>query len=79
MKNKTNYESRNPFVMHRNFSTVTCLKCGGLSHNMRSCNGKRDADKAIPKGGNKAKKENTTNTKTKTKIKTKGKRKIQPL
>ncbi|XP_058784836.1 uncharacterized protein LOC131659698 [Vicia villosa] len=55
-RNKTNDEPRNPHILPRRFSTVTCAKCGAMGHNKRSCKGKRAADRAIPKGGNKPKK-----------------------
>ncbi|CAJ2653607.1 unnamed protein product [Trifolium pratense] len=38
----------------RNQYTVTCIRCGTLGHNKRSCNGKTAADRMIPKGGNKS-------------------------
>ncbi|XP_058766723.1 uncharacterized protein LOC131640331 [Vicia villosa] len=53
MRNKVNDEPRNPHVLPRKLTTVTCHKCGGMGHNKRSCKGKRGADIAIPKGGNK--------------------------
>ncbi|XP_058764491.1 uncharacterized protein LOC131637941 [Vicia villosa] len=55
-RNKTNDEPRNPHILPRRFSTVTSPKCGAMGHNKRSCKGKSDADRAIPKGGNKPKK-----------------------
>ncbi|WJX94045.1 hypothetical protein P8452_75507 [Trifolium repens] len=42
--------------MCRSCNTVTCGKCNGMGHNMRSCKGKRAADRDMPKGGNKEKK-----------------------
>ncbi|XP_058776681.1 uncharacterized protein LOC131651009 [Vicia villosa] len=52
MRNKINDEPRNPHVLPRKLPTVTCHKCGAMGHNMRTCKGKRAADRAIPKGGN---------------------------
>lgn len=78
LRRKTNDEPINPHVLPRNFVTATCHKCEALGHNMRSYKGKRAADRAIPKGENKAKKENPTNTKKKTQTKTKAK-KINPI
>lgn len=74
LRRKTNDEPINPHVLPRNFVTATCHKCETLGHNMRSYKGKRAADRAIPKGENKAKKENPTNTKKKTPKKTKAKK-----
>ncbi|XP_058753081.1 uncharacterized protein LOC131626266 [Vicia villosa] len=53
MRNKVSDEPRNPHVLPGKLTTVTCHKCGGMGHNKRSCKGKRGADIAIPKGGNK--------------------------
>ncbi|CAL5183683.1 unnamed protein product [Lathyrus oleraceus] len=55
-RNKMNDEPRNPHILPRRFSTVICVKYGDMRHNKRSCKGKRAADRAIPKGGNKLKK-----------------------
>ncbi|KAI5405852.1 hypothetical protein KIW84_052569 [Lathyrus oleraceus] len=55
-RNKMNDEPRNPNILPRRFSTITCAKCGSTRHNKRSCKGKRAADRAIPNGGNKRKK-----------------------
>lgn len=52
MFNKVNGEPRNPYVLPRKLSIVTCHKCGAMGHNKRSCKGKRVADRVIPKGGN---------------------------
>jgi hypothetical protein len=52
-RNKANDEPRNPHLMSRSCNTVTCGKCNGMGHNMRSCKGKRAADRDMPKGGNK--------------------------
>ncbi|CAL5204562.1 unnamed protein product [Lathyrus oleraceus] len=51
-----NDEPRNPHILPRRFSTVTCAKYGAMGHNKRSCKGKRAVDRAILKGGNKSKK-----------------------
>ncbi|CAL5187797.1 unnamed protein product [Lathyrus oleraceus] len=51
-----NDEPRNPHILPRRFSTITCAKCGAMRHNKRSCKGKREADREIPKCGNKSKK-----------------------
>ncbi|CAL5209876.1 unnamed protein product [Lathyrus oleraceus] len=53
-----NDEPRNPHILPRRFSTVTCAKYGAMGHNKRSCKGKWVADRAIPKDGNKSKKTN---------------------
>ncbi|KAI5434312.1 hypothetical protein KIW84_021247 [Lathyrus oleraceus] len=55
-RNKMNDEPRNSHILPRRFSTVTCAKYGAMGHNKRSCKGKRAADRAIPKSGNKSKK-----------------------
>ncbi|KAI5425507.1 hypothetical protein KIW84_031348 [Lathyrus oleraceus] len=55
-RNKMNDEPRNPHILPSRFLTVKCAKCGAMGHNKRSCKGKRAADRAIPKGGNKSKK-----------------------
>lgn len=73
MRNKLNDEPRNPHVLPRSFTITTCQKCGALGHNMTSCKGKRGADRAITKGGNKTKKAKTINSKTKTKTTSKTK------
>lgn len=77
LRNKTHNEPKNPYVLPRNFATVTCHKCGALGHNMRSCKGKITAYRAIPKDGNKVKKAKATNTNTKTKTKAKTKTKTK--
>ncbi|KAI5441162.1 hypothetical protein KIW84_010574 [Lathyrus oleraceus] len=59
LRNKENDESNNPHVLSRRLVTVTCKKCGEMGHNKRSCKGKRVVDRAIPRGGNKTKKEKT--------------------
>ncbi|XP_058782950.1 uncharacterized protein LOC131657557 [Vicia villosa] len=56
MRNKSNDEPRNPNVLPRTLSTVSCRKCGAVGHNIRSCKGKRAADRSIPVGGNKKEK-----------------------
>ncbi|XP_058742148.1 uncharacterized protein LOC131614601 [Vicia villosa] len=53
MRNKSNDEPRNPNVLPRTLSTVSCRKCGAVGHSIRSCKGKRAADRSIPVGGNK--------------------------
>jgi len=32
---------------------VKCTQCEKIGHNRRTCGGKREADRALPKGGNK--------------------------
>ncbi|CAL5198383.1 unnamed protein product [Lathyrus oleraceus] len=49
----------NPHVLSRRLATITCKKCGEMGHNKRSCKGKRETEREIPKGGNKVKKEKT--------------------
>lgn len=51
-----NDERRNPHILPKRFSTVTCAKYGDMRHDNRSCKGKKAADRGIPKGGNKSKK-----------------------
>lgn len=51
MRNNANDEPRNSHVLPRKLTTVTCHKCGSMTHNKRSCTRNRVADKAIPKGG----------------------------
>jgi len=53
MRNKANDEPRNPHLLPRKLPIVTCKRCGGMGHNMRSCKGKRAAHRAMPKRGNK--------------------------
>jgi len=53
LPHKANDEPRNPHLLPRKLSTVTGKRCGGMGHNMRSCKGKKAADRAMPKGGNK--------------------------
>lgn len=71
IRNKVNDEPRNPHVLPRKMPSVTCHKCGVMGHNMRTCKGKRAANRAIPKGGNnkkekggKTKKKNTSTNST---------------
>ena len=52
-RNKTNDEPRYTNSLPRNHQTVKCQKCGNMGHNKRTCKGKRAAERAIPKGGNK--------------------------
>ncbi|CAK8572990.1 unnamed protein product [Lathyrus sativus] len=54
-RNKTNDEPRNPHILPRRISIVTCAKGGAMGHNKMKCKGKREPDIAIPKGGNKPK------------------------
>ncbi|KAI5421025.1 hypothetical protein KIW84_044749 [Lathyrus oleraceus] len=54
-RKKTNDDPKNPCVLSRRLSTVTCKRCGEMSHNKRSCKDKRVVERAMPKGGNKAK------------------------
>ncbi|XP_050888687.1 uncharacterized protein LOC127093827 [Lathyrus oleraceus] len=56
LRNKANDEPKNPHVLSRRIATINCKKYGEMGHNKRSYKGKRDADRAIPRGGNKAKK-----------------------
>ena len=37
-----------------------CKKCGTLGHNSRTCKGKTAADRKLPKGSNKARKQRKT-------------------
>jgi hypothetical protein len=52
-RNKRNDEPRNPNIVPRTLRTVQCKQCKALGHNKTSCKGKRAAERAIPKGGNK--------------------------
>ncbi|KAI5384207.1 hypothetical protein KIW84_071279 [Lathyrus oleraceus] len=60
LRNKANDEPKNPHVLSRILTIVTCKKCEEMGYNKRSCKGKRAANRAISKGGNKAKKEKNT-------------------
>lgn len=53
MRNKVNDEIRNPYMLPIKLTIIICHKCEAIRHNKRSCKGKRAADRAIPKGGNK--------------------------
>ncbi|CAK8532062.1 unnamed protein product [Lathyrus sativus] len=55
LRNKVSDEPRNPHVLPRKLTTVSCHKCGAMGHNKRSCKGKMAAERVIPKGGNKKK------------------------
>ncbi|XP_058784986.1 uncharacterized protein LOC131659882 [Vicia villosa] len=52
-RNKSNDEPRNRNILPISLQTVKCKKCGSFGHNKRTCKGKRVAERAIPKGGNK--------------------------
>ncbi|CAK8567519.1 unnamed protein product [Lathyrus sativus] len=51
LRNKSNDEPKNPHVLRRKITTVTCTKYGSMEHNKRTCKGKRAADRVMPKGG----------------------------
>lgn len=55
-ENKTIDEPKNPHVLSRRISTVTCAKCRSKRHNKRSTKGKMEAHREISNGGNKPKK-----------------------
>ncbi|XP_058725528.1 uncharacterized protein LOC131596807 [Vicia villosa] len=57
-RNKANDEPRNRKTLPRSLQTFKCKKCGSFGHNKRTCKGKRAAERAIPKGGNKKAKKN---------------------
>lgn len=59
LRNKTNDELNNPYVLLRRLSTITYNKYREMRHNKRSCKGKRATNIATPKEGNKAKKTKT--------------------
>lgn len=61
LRNNINDVSRNPHVLSRKFNRVTCHKCGAMGHSIKSCKGKRVADKVIPKDRNKTEKTKTIN------------------
>lgn len=52
-RNKSSDEPRYQNTLPRNLQTVTCKKCGIMGHNVRTCKGKRAAERTIPKGGSK--------------------------
>ncbi|XP_050890051.1 uncharacterized protein LOC127095397 [Lathyrus oleraceus] len=52
-RNKVNDEPRIRNTPSRTLQIVKCKKCGRFGHNKRTCKGKRAAERAIPKGGNK--------------------------
>ncbi|CAK8543192.1 unnamed protein product [Lathyrus sativus] len=58
--NKANDEPRIRNTLPRTLQTVKCKKCGSFGHNKRTCKGKRAAERAIPKGGNKKSKKRVT-------------------
>ncbi|CAK8563502.1 unnamed protein product [Lathyrus sativus] len=61
-RNKANDEPRIRNTLPRTLQTVKCKKCGSFGHNKRTCKGKRAAERAIPKGGNKKSKKIKTVT-----------------
>lgn len=73
MRNKIGDKQKNPHELSRKLATVTHKKYGQMGHNKRACNGKRAADREIPKGDNKAK------TKRKEKKKKKDKKASETL
>ncbi|CAK8540201.1 unnamed protein product [Lathyrus sativus] len=52
-RNKVNDEPRIRNTLPRTLQTVKCKKCESFGHNKQTCKGKRAAERAIPKGGNK--------------------------
>lgn len=52
MRNKVNDEPKILYVLPRKLQTITFHKFGAINHNKRSCKGKREVDRVIPKGGN---------------------------
>ncbi|CAK8577736.1 unnamed protein product [Lathyrus sativus] len=56
LRNKRNDEPKNPHVLPRKITTVTCTKYGSMRHNKRTCKGKRAIDMVMTKGGNKKQK-----------------------
>ncbi|CAK8536698.1 unnamed protein product [Lathyrus sativus] len=53
LRNKSNDEPKNPHVLPRKITTITCTKYRSMRHNKRTCEGKREADGVMAKGGNK--------------------------
>ncbi|CAK8538466.1 unnamed protein product [Lathyrus sativus] len=56
-RNKANDEPSSSNVLPRHSSIVKCKSCGNFEHNSRTCKGKTTANRQLPKGGNKAKKQ----------------------
>lgn len=65
MRKKTHDEPKNPHVLPRNLTTVTCHKCGSMGHNMRTFKGNRETNWDMPKGDNNTKKSKNTKRKKK--------------
>ncbi|XP_058783420.1 uncharacterized protein LOC131658103 [Vicia villosa] len=59
-RNKANDEPISSNVLPRNLTTVKCKSCGNFGHNSRTCKGKTAADRQLPKGSNKTKKQKKT-------------------
>ncbi|CAK8571344.1 unnamed protein product [Lathyrus sativus] len=59
-RNKANDEPRIRNKLPRTPQTVKCKKCWSFGHKKRTCKGKRAAERAIPKGGNKKSKKRVT-------------------
>ncbi|KAI5393266.1 hypothetical protein KIW84_060401 [Lathyrus oleraceus] len=59
LRKKENDELENPHVLSRRHAAITCKKYGEMGHNKRSYKGKRAVERAIPTGGNRAKKSKT--------------------
>src|ERR1051325_862897 len=59
-RNRANDEPTSSKVLPRLLTTVKCKKCGTLGHNSRTCKGKTAADRKLPKGSNKARKQRKT-------------------
>ncbi|XP_058746340.1 uncharacterized protein LOC131619237 [Vicia villosa] len=68
-RNKSNDEPNSSNVLPRILTTVKCKSCGNFGHNSRTCKGKTAADRQLPKGSNKTKKQtkasSSENTRTK--------------
>ncbi|XP_058784134.1 uncharacterized protein LOC131658902 [Vicia villosa] len=77
-RNKENDEPRARNTLPRSLQTVKCKKCGSFGHNKRTCKGKRAAERAIPKGGNKKAKKRLTKWLDKRSLKEDPKHRHQP-
>ncbi|XP_058726237.1 uncharacterized protein LOC131597563 [Vicia villosa] len=62
-RNKANDEPTSSNMLPRSLTIVKCKSCGNFGHNSRTCKGKTAADRQLPKGSNKNKKQNKASTK----------------
>ncbi|CAL5188052.1 unnamed protein product [Lathyrus oleraceus] len=57
-RNKANDGPSSSNVLPRHLTTVKCKSCGNFGHNLRTCKAKTMVDRQLPKGINKANKQN---------------------